>query len=88
MFPSPVSSSIEAPALRTIAADLHISNDFEAQMILSIFVLASAIGPLVIAPLSEVYGRVVVLQSTCLFYLVFNLACGFSRSKAQLIAFR
>jgi len=57
-------------------------------MLLSIFVLAYAVGPLVLGPLSEVYGRVPVLQLANLFFLVFNLACGFARTGGQMLAFR
>ena len=39
-------------------------------------------------PLSEVYGRVAVLQLANMFYLAFNTACGFCQSARQLIAFR
>ncbi|OTA80148.1 hypothetical protein M434DRAFT_401901 [Hypoxylon sp. CO27-5] len=88
MFVSPVSSSIVAPALPVIQDEFRIATTLEAQMVLSIFVLASAVGPLVISPLSEVYGRRPVLQFTCLFYMVFNLACAFSKTAAQLLVFR
>jgi multidrug resistance protein len=57
-------------------------------MVLSIFILSSAVGPLAIAPLSEVYGRRPVLHLTMLFFFVFNLACAFSRTAEQLLAFR
>lgn len=50
--------------------------------------LAYAIGPLLLGPLSELYGRVIVLQLANLFYLFFNLGCGLSRTKVQLIVFR
>ena len=55
---------------------------------LSVFILAYAIGPLVLGPLSEIYGRVLVLQLANLVYLVFNTACGASRNKGEMIAFR
>ncbi|KAL2054076.1 hypothetical protein ABVK25_005615 [Lepraria finkii] len=87
-FISPVSSSMVAPALSAIAADLNITNEVESQSVLSIFVLAYAIGPLFLGPLSEIYGRVPVLQLANLIYLVFNIACGASRTKGQMIAFR
>jgi len=38
-------------------ADLGITEQVTSQMLLSIFILAYAIGPLVLGPLSEVYGR-------------------------------
>ncbi|KAI7783945.1 major facilitator superfamily transporter [Diaporthe eres] len=85
---SPVSSTMTAPALGSIASELNITNEFEKQLSLSIFVLAYAIGPLLLGPLSELYGRVIVLQLANLFYLFFNLGCGLCHTKVQLIVFR
>ena len=101
---SPVSSSMVAPALSTIASDFNITNEVESQLVLSIFVssplpiaierltlekiLAYAVGPLFLGPLSEIYGRVPVLQLANLVYLIFNIACGASRNKGEMIAFR
>ena len=87
-FISTVSTSIVAPALITLAPDLQIDSSFTTSLTLSIFLLAYGFGPFVIGPLSEVYGRVAVLQLANMFYLAFNTACGFSQSTGQLIAFR
>jgi multidrug resistance protein len=87
-FISPVSSSMVAPALSTMDRDLGVHTPFESDMILSIFVLAYAIGPLFLGPLSEVYGRVIVLQLSNLWFLFWNLACGFSRNGTQMLLFR
>ncbi|KAL4917692.1 major facilitator superfamily domain-containing protein [Aspergillus aurantiobrunneus] len=87
-FISPVSSSMVAPALSTLAKDLNITDAVESQLTLSIFVLAYAVGPLFLGPLSEIYGRVIVLQLANLFYLIFNIACGVSQTKVQMIVFR
>ncbi|KZL76422.1 MFS multidrug transporter [Colletotrichum tofieldiae] len=85
---SPVSSSMVAPALEAIGSEFNITSSFEQALVLSIFVLAYAIGPLAWGPLSELYGRVIVLQLTNLFYMFFNLGCGLARTKSQIIAFR
>jgi MFS family permease len=77
-----------APALAAMAQDLHITNRVLESMTLSIFLLAYAIGPLILGPLSEIYGRVIVLQTSNLFYLFFNLGCGFAKTPAQMITFR
>lgn len=77
-----------APALDRVSADFGITNSMQQVLVMSIFLLAYAIGPFVLAPLSEMYGRVVVLQSANMVYLVFNTACGFSQNKAQILAFR
>ncbi|KAK1972477.1 MFS general substrate transporter [Colletotrichum sublineola] len=85
---SPVSSSMVAPALETIGSEFNITSSFEQALVLSIFVLAYAIGPLAWGPLSELYGRVIVLQLTNILYMCFNLGCGLARTKGQIIAFR
>lgn len=87
-FISPVSSSMVAPALGTISAEFGITNQVESQLMLSVFVLAYAVGPLFLGPLSEIYGRALVLQLGNLFFLIFNLACGASQNKGEMIAFR
>ncbi|RMZ85410.1 hypothetical protein DV737_g772, partial [Chaetothyriales sp. CBS 132003] len=87
-FISPVSSSMSSPALPSIGRDLHVTNSTELTLTLSIFVAAYAIGPLFMGPLSEIYGRVIVLQLGNLFFLVWNTGCAWATSKGQLIAFR
>ncbi|KAL8996588.1 MAG: hypothetical protein Q9169_003927 [Polycauliona sp. 2 TL-2023] len=87
-FISPVSSSMVAPAISAIATEFDITSEIESQMVLSIFVLGYAVGPLFLGPLSEIYGRVPVLQLANLWYLIFNTACGACRNKQQMIAFR
>ena len=51
-----------APAERAINHDLHVHTTIESELIFSIFLLAFIIGPLFLAPLSEVYGRMIILQ--------------------------
>ncbi|KAI1747389.1 major facilitator superfamily domain-containing protein [Xylaria castorea] len=80
-------STIMAPALSTIAKDLHMSAT-ESALSLSIYILATAFGPLFIGPLSEMYGRQVVLHASNIWFLVFNIACGFANTKELLIAAR
>ncbi|CEQ40474.1 SPOSA6832_02101 [Sporobolomyces salmonicolor] len=49
---------------------------------------AFAVGPLIFGPMSELYGRVRVLQGANVLYLIFNLVCAFAKTKGQFIAFR
>jgi len=77
-----------APSLDTIADDFNITKDAEKALVMTIFLLAYAIGPFLIGPLSEIFGRVVVLQGANLVFLLFNTVCGFARSKEQMMAFR
>jgi multidrug resistance protein len=70
--------------------DFHIppTDKIQGQIVLSIFVLAYAIGPMFLGPLSELYGRVLILQLSNVVFLAFNIACGFAQSKELLMAFR
>jgi MFS family permease len=80
-------STIMAPALPTIAAELAM-NSAEAAMSMSIYLLATAFGPLIIGPLSEIYGRRVVLHASNIWFVIWNIACGFAHTKGTLITAR
>ncbi|ETS77409.1 hypothetical protein PFICI_11283 [Pestalotiopsis fici W106-1] len=87
-FITPVASSMVAPAFDAIGAEFHIVSEIELSLMLSIFILAYAVGPLFLGPLSEIYGRVIVLQLSNFVFLVFNLGCGLATSRNQMLAFR
>lgn len=76
-----------APAIDTIAEELSISTT-ESTMALSVYLLATAFGPMFIGSLSEVYGRKHIFHITNIWFLVWNLVCGFANSKGLLIAAR
>lgn len=61
-FMTPIASSMIAPAQPDIDKDLGVKTTIESELIFSIFLLAFVVGPLFLAPLSELYGRVIVLQ--------------------------
>ncbi|CAI7649773.1 unnamed protein product [Penicillium glandicola] len=84
----PLSSSIVAPELSTIKDELHMGSSLEAVLVLSTFVLTYCLGPLLLGPLSEIFGRAAVLHSGNTFYLIFNLVCGFAQNKGELLASR
>lgn len=87
-FLASVSSSTMAPALGTIGRELHFQSTTLLILSLSVFLLGTAIVPLFTAPLSEVFGRSIVLQSCNLFYIVFNTLCGSAKTQNELITFR
>jgi MFS family permease len=71
-----------------IGSRFRISSSVETSLILSIYNLGYAFGPFVFSPASEIYGRVRVIQVANIFYIVWNLACGFAQTKVQLLVFR
>ncbi|KAG6279683.1 hypothetical protein E4U47_002871 [Claviceps purpurea] len=83
-----VASSMVAPGLEAIGHDLSIQSQVQRVLVLSVFIAAYALGPLGWGPLSELYGRVIVLQLSNMLFLVFNLGCGLAQTRDQMIAFR
>lgn len=88
-FIAPMASTIVAPALEDIADEFDIADrSAEEFLVMSIFLLAFAIGPFLWGPLSEVFGRARVMQLSNLIFLLFNTVCGFAKTKQQMMAFR
>ena len=87
-FISPFSSTMVTPVLDDIGAEFGIEGEFARALVMTIFLLGFAQGPFVLAPLSELFGRVRVLQYANLVYLAFNTACGFARTRRQILACR
>ncbi|KAF4605923.1 hypothetical protein EYR40_004715 [Pleurotus pulmonarius] len=87
-FISPVSSSMIAPAANDMSREFGITSSVVTALTISVFVLAYAIGPLFLGPLSEIFGRSRVVQLANLFYLAWNIGCGFAQNIGQLVAFR
>lgn len=82
-----MSGAMLAPALGSIRGDLHASAS-EGNMILAIYILAFAFGPMILGPCTEVFGRRVVWLSAESMYILWSTAAGFSQSKGMLLAFR
>jgi multidrug resistance protein len=77
-----------APGLPEVAEKYHIKGLATLAMTLTIFLLSYAVGPLVLAPLSEMYGRTWVLHIGNLLSIAFNIGCAYAPTTGALIGFR
>lgn len=77
-----------APALHAISDDLSIVSFVQQMLILSSFMIAYAVGPLFLGPLSEIFGRVPVLRWSNFLFLIFNTASGSVTDRDSMIALR
>lgn len=77
-----------APGAGEAMLEFHSNNSNLETFVISIFVLGFAFGPLVVAPLAEIYGRRPVYIFSNLLFLIFTVACALSNSLGMLIAFR
>ncbi|KAI1796256.1 MFS general substrate transporter [Ganoderma leucocontextum] len=87
-FVAPLGSSMMAPALPDVGLRYHITSQTEIAATLSVFLLTFAIGPLFLAPISEIYGRTWVLHISNFLFLGFNFGCAYAPTAADLIGFR
>ena len=85
---TPLASSFFAPGVPQLMQDFHNSSDLLAAFVISVYVLGFAFGPLIMAPMSEVYGRLVVYNICNIGFVVFMIACAVAPSLNSLIAFR
>ncbi|KKZ65891.1 hypothetical protein EMCG_08396 [[Emmonsia] crescens] len=87
-FLPPFASTIFAPALLLVMADLGIKNPTLGAIQISIFVLAFALGPIFAAPFSEIYGRTIIVRTCNILFIAFSVGSGFAQNAAQLAVCR
>lgn len=87
-FLTPLASSMVAPAVPLMMRDFHSTNSTLASFIVSIYILGYAVGPLFIAPLSEVYGRMPLYHVCNVMFVIWNIACAVAPGLGSLLVFR
>ncbi|KAK7210042.1 hypothetical protein V2G26_017220 [Clonostachys chloroleuca] len=87
-FVEPLASSIFAPGVPLVLQEFNTTNTELAAFVVSVYVLGFAFGPMVLAPLSEMVGRVPVYHFCNVFFLAFTIACAKAPSMGALIVFR
>ncbi|KAJ5937996.1 hypothetical protein N7454_004338 [Penicillium verhagenii] len=85
---SPLASSMFAPAVPQVMADFDVSSTMLATFVVSVYILGFAFGPLIVAPLSEYSGRLVVYNTCNFLFCVFNIASALAPNLAALVIFR
>lgn len=85
---TPLASSMFAPGVPAVLRTFGTRDETVATFVVSIYILGFAVGPLVISPLSEIYGRWPVYLVCNVMFIVFTIACAVAGSIGQLIAFR
>lgn len=77
-----------APGVADVMREFHSSSSLLGSFVVSVYVLGYMVGPFLIGPLSELYGRVPLYHSCNIFFLIFTIACAVAQSLPQLIVFR
>ncbi|KXJ93647.1 major facilitator superfamily domain-containing protein [Microdochium bolleyi] len=87
-FVMPLASSIFAPGVPGLMRDFQSSDSLMAAFVVSVYVLGFAFGPLLWAPMSELYGRVHIYHIVNVLFLCFVVGCALAPSLPALVAFR
>ena len=87
-FLTPLASSMVAPAVPLVLNHFHSTNQTIGAMVVSIYILGYALGPLFIAPMSEVYGRLITYHVNNVLFVIWTIGCALSPNIGALLAFR
>jgi len=84
----PLGSTMFAPAIQQVMTTFNSSNPVLASFVVSVWVLGYFFGPLVLGPMSEIYGRLPLYLVCNVFFVLANVATALSPSLSALIVFR
>ncbi|KAJ5358646.1 MFS general substrate transporter [Penicillium cataractarum] len=87
-FITSLGSSMLAPAVPEVMKTLHSDNSELESFVVSIYVIGFAVGPLLVAPLSELYGRAIVYNVSNVIFLSATIGCALSTNVGMFLAFR
>ncbi|GKZ22857.1 hypothetical protein AbraIFM66951_004981 [Aspergillus brasiliensis] len=87
-FVTSLGSSMLAPAVPDVMRSLGSDNAELESFVVSIYVIGFALGPLVAAPMSEIYGRSIVYHVSNVLFLGATIGCALSTNVGMFLAFR
>lgn len=77
-----------APGAGDMMKDFHQTNSTIASLSVTLFLLGFAVGPMLIAPLSELYGRLPLYHACNAIFIIFCIAAAVSTDIGMFLAFR
>ncbi|KAF2095630.1 MFS general substrate transporter [Rhizodiscina lignyota] len=80
-------SSVYTPAIPEVMQQFHVSQE-AAVLGLCLWTLGLACGPMIAAPISESYGRLIVYRVSLPLSMLFTLGAGFSKTFGTLLTMR
>ncbi|RDL36000.1 putative MFS transporter [Venustampulla echinocandica] len=77
-----------APGAQILVTKFGITSSIVASLTVSIYILGFAVGPLVLASMSETYGRLMIYHICNAVYMAFTIGCALSTDTAMFLVFR
>lgn len=85
---SPIASTFLAVTDLSVAEDFHITNLYLPSLPVAVYVLGLGLGPLFLAPCSELYGRRIVFLTAFFIFTILNAGCAVAPNMAALALLR
>ncbi|KAL1848948.1 hypothetical protein Daus18300_013406 [Diaporthe australafricana] len=85
---TPFASSILSPGISSLMVEFGETEQIVGSMTVSIYLLGYVVGPMVMAPMSEIYGRRPVLTAANIFFCCWQIGCALAPDISTLIVFR
>lgn len=77
-----------APGAASLAKQFHIESSTVVSLTVSLYLAGFALGPMFIAPLSELYGRLPIYHICNTVYIGFIIGCALATNTGMFLAFR
>ena len=85
---TPLASTLPAIATQAIAADFETTSSITPVLPIALFVLGLGLGPLYLAPLSELFGRRAVYITSFTIFAILNVGCALAPNLVALAILR
>ncbi|CAL5868906.1 uncharacterized protein PFLUO_LOCUS3133 [Penicillium psychrofluorescens] len=85
---SPMASVMLAVTSIAISREFHLTGPYAPSLPTALFVLGFGLGPLFLAPLSELYGRRIIYLACFVAFTIGNILCAVAPNMAALAVFR
>lgn len=83
-----MASTIFAPGVPQVLSEFHSNNSSLSSFMVSVYIIGFVIGPLVLSPTSELYGRRGITHVSNVVFLVASILCAVAVNLPMLIIFR
>lgn len=81
-------SSLPSGAIDFITKDFNVTDPVQHALPISVYLVGYILGPLLFSPLSETYGRRIIMIPSFALFTIFTLACALARNWASFLVFR
>ena len=88
MINSTLGSSLPSGAMSYIGPYFHVTDQAQLVLPISLFLVGYVLGPLVFGPLSESFGRRIIMFSSFVFFTIFTMACAVAPNWPAFLIFR